>query len=68
MKLACKVHGKSAMIVGYAQAKRCKVMAIVVCEGALRAVRLKDITLLNVPEELQAEDKVVKMPERRPAS
>jgi len=52
MKLACKVNGHPAMIVGYANAKRSKVWAIVITQGQLRPVRLRDIELLNVPEEL----------------
>lgn len=59
MKLSCKVNGRPAMIVGYANAKRSKVWAIVITQGELRPVRLRDIELLNVPEEL---GKVVPLP------
>lgn len=52
MKLACRVNGHPAMVVGYANAKRSKVWAIVIVQGELRPVRLRDIELLNVPEEL----------------
>lgn len=52
MKLPCKVNGQPAMVVGYANAKRSKIWAIVITQGELRSVRLRDIELLNVPEEL----------------
>ena len=52
MKLPCRVAGHPAMVVGYANAKRSKVWAIVITQGQLRPVRLRDIKLLNVPEEL----------------
>ncbi len=63
MKLACRVNGKDGLIVGYAQGKRSKVLAVVICSGELRAVRLKDIELLNIPDGL--EKTIVKLPERK---
>ena len=68
MKLPCKVRDKAALIVGYAQSKRSKVMAIVICEGELRAFRLKDIELVGVPECLQKKENVVQMAERKAGS
>jgi len=58
VKLPCKVDGKAAMIVGYASAKRGKVYAVVLTQGELKAVRLKEIELLNVPEDLTAGPKI----------
>lgn len=52
MKLPCRVKGHPAMIVGYANAKRAKLYAVVITQGELRAVRLRDIELLNVPVDL----------------
>lgn len=46
------------MIVGYASAKRGKVYAVVLTQGELKAVRLKEIELLNVPEDLTAGPKI----------
>lgn len=45
MKVFCKVHGKDAVIAGYAPGKKGRIMAVVITEGALKAVRLKDIVL-----------------------
>lgn len=68
MKLACKIKGKAALVVGYVQSKRQKVLAVVICEGELRSVRLRDIELLNVPEGLaKPSEKIVAMSPRREA-
>ena len=53
--IVCKVFGKPAMIVGYGPGRKGKVMAIVVVEGALRAVRLKDIDLGETIQDLMAQ-------------
>lgn len=53
MKLACRVAGHPGLIVGYANAKRSKVWAIVITQGELRPVRLRDIELLTVPAGLE---------------
>jgi hypothetical protein len=53
-KLACLVDGIPAMVVGYGPGRKGRIHAIVVCEGTLRAVRLKDVQLVNVPADLQA--------------
>lgn len=54
MKLPCQVNGKPALIVGYGPGKKGRPMAIVITAGALRAVRLRDIVLGELPEELCA--------------
>lgn len=54
MKLPCEVDGQPAMIVGYSSGKKGKIHAIVITKGILRAVRLKDVGLKNLPAELQA--------------
>lgn len=53
MKLPCRVDGKPALIVGYSQGPDDKVHAVVIVEGQLKAVRLKEIELQNVPEGLE---------------
>ena len=60
MKILCKVHGKPAMIVGYGPGRKGRPMAIVVTKGKLEAVRLRDIDLSDVPQDL---GKVVKLKE-----
>jgi hypothetical protein len=66
VKLACEVNGKTAVIVGYATRKRSKIMAIVVCDGELRSIRLHDIKLVNLPDELRRSDlTVVPLPKVR---
>jgi hypothetical protein len=45
MKIFCKVHGKSAVVVGYAPGRKGRPMAIVIVDGKLKDVRLKDIEL-----------------------
>ena len=62
MKLPCRVAGKAALIVGYAPGRKGRPMAMVITQGALRAVRLKDVELGELPEGLRAN--VVKMPEK----
>ena len=52
MRLPCTVKGKTAFIVGYCPGSKGRVHAIVVCEARLRAVRLKDIELGEVPPAL----------------
>lgn len=53
MRIACKVHGKPAMVVGYVNApKGGKPLAIVITKGKLVSVRLKDIDLGDMPEAL----------------
>lgn len=62
MKLPCKVNGKAALIVGYAPGRKGKPLAVVVTEGQLKAIRLKDVELGELPEALKA--KIVQMPQR----
>jgi hypothetical protein len=54
MKIACKVFGKPGLVVGYAPGKKNRPLAIVITEGMLKPVRLKDIELVNVPDDLTA--------------
>ena len=63
MKIPCRVAGAAALIVGYAPGRKGKPLAVVITEGALRAVRLKDIELGELPEALQG--RIVKMPEKK---
>lgn len=46
--------GQPALIVGYAAGKKGRVMAVVIRQGKLCAVKLKHVELDNVPEELKA--------------
>lgn len=64
MKIPCKVGGKAALIVGYAPGRKGRPMAMVITQGALKAVRLKDVELGELPERLQAT--VVKMAPKEP--
>lgn len=50
MKILCKVHGKEAVVVGYGPGRKGRVRAIIMSEGRLRDVALKDIDL-NAKEE-----------------
>ena len=63
MKLPCRVAGKAALIVGYAPGRKGRPMAMVITQGALKAVRLKDIELAELPERLQAAN-VVEIPKK----
>ena len=45
MKIACKVQGKAALVVGYAPGKKGRPMAIVICDGQMKAVKLRHIDL-----------------------
>jgi hypothetical protein len=57
MKILCHVNGKPAVVVGYGPGRKGRPMAIVISEGQLRAVRLKDVKLedfeQNVVQELR---------------
>ena len=59
MKIPCKVNAKPALVVGYAPGRKGRPMVIVITEGHLKAIRLKDIELGELPEQLSA--KVVKL-------
>ena len=54
MKIPCKVNGKPALVVGYAPGKKNRPLAIVISEGMLKPVRLKDIELDELPEQLKS--------------
>ncbi len=45
MKIICVVRGKPAVIVGYVNGKKNRPMAIVLSDGKLDSVRLKDVKL-----------------------
>lgn len=45
MKIACKVQDKPALVVGYAPGKKGNPMAIVICDGKMKAVKLRHIDL-----------------------
>lgn len=60
MKILCTVHGKPAMIAGFAPGRKGRPLVVVITQGKLKAVRLKDIDLENVPQDL---GKVVKLKE-----
>ncbi len=63
MKIFCKIGDDDACIVGYAQAVRGKVRAIVISKGQIRAVKLKEIRLRQdlLPEELNATGNVTQL-------
>ena len=54
MKIPCQVNDKPAVIVGFYNGKKNKAMAVVITQGALCAVRFKEIVLGNLSEELRA--------------
>lgn len=45
MKIFCQVHGKQAVIVGYGPGRKGRPRAIVMTEGKLKDVALKDVVL-----------------------
>jgi hypothetical protein len=45
VKIFCKIAGKNAVVVGYGPGRKGKPRAIVICEGKLRDVALRDIEL-----------------------
>jgi hypothetical protein len=53
MKLPCTIHKKPALVVGYAPGRKGKPMAVVICEGKLVAVKLKDVDLGEMVADLQ---------------
>jgi hypothetical protein len=50
MKIFCHVHGKQSVVVGYGPGRKGRPMAIVLTDGKLKAIRLKDI-VLDKPDE-----------------
>jgi hypothetical protein len=60
MKILCTVNNSPAVIVGFAPGRKGRPMVVVVTQGQLKSVRLKDIDLENVPNDL---GKVVKLKE-----
>jgi hypothetical protein len=45
VKIFCKVNGKQAVVVGYGPGRKGKVRAIVICEGRLQDVALRQLEL-----------------------
>ena len=52
MKVFCNVHGKPAVIVGYGPGRKGKIRAIVITEGVMKDVALKEIVLDDDEKEL----------------
>lgn len=50
MKIFCQVHGKQAVVVGYGPGRKGRPRAIVISEGTLKDVALKDIVLDSAQE------------------
>jgi hypothetical protein len=63
VKILCTVHAKPALVVGFGPGKKGRPMVMVITDGQLKAVRLKDVILDDIPEALRAS--VVPMPERK---
>ena len=58
MKIPCLVNGKAAIIVGFGPGRKGRPMAMVITQGAMKAVRLKDIILEELPEQLASVTKL----------
>jgi hypothetical protein len=56
MKIFCQVHGKQAVVVGYGPGRKGRPRAIVIRDGKLADVALRDIVLdreeANLPKEV----------------
>lgn len=63
MKIFCKVHDKPAVVVGYGPGKKGRPTAIVITEGQMKAIRLKDVVLGELPEQLLSRPKAVNLRE-----
>lgn len=61
MKIFCHVNGKAAIVVGYGPGRKGRPMAIVISDGKLKAVRLKDIDL----DEKQAPENIEPLTRKR---
>lgn len=57
-ELRCKVDGHNAVIVGYGPGPRGVPKAIVIVSGELKAVKLKHIELLGLPDDLRPKPKL----------
>lgn len=53
MRLLVKVHGQESVIVGYGPGTAGQPKAIVILDGQLHAVELKDIELQRLPKQLR---------------
>jgi hypothetical protein len=49
VKIACKVAGNEATVVGYCPGKKGKIYAIVISNGKLMSVALKNVELPELP-------------------
>ena len=63
MKILCTVFAKPAVVVGFGPGRKGRPLAMVITEGKLKSVRLKDIILDDLPDALKAT--VVSIPERK---
>jgi hypothetical protein len=63
VRIDCKVNGKPAVVVGYAPGQKMRPIAIVICDGELKGVKLKDLDLGDLPDQLGV-GKLVKLPKR----
>jgi hypothetical protein len=64
--IACRVGNHPALIVGYAPGRKGKVRAVVITQGVLKDVSLKNIQLVeDLPPELRAPQNVVVLTEKR---
>lgn len=53
MKIFCKVHNRPAIVVGYGPGRKGRTMAIVITNGEMKSVRLKDVRLDELPDLLR---------------
>ncbi len=61
MKIVVRVRGRQGVIVGYCPGKKNRPLAIVLTEGKLVAVRLKEL-------QLSSDEKVTDLPRKREAA
>lgn len=61
MKIFCKIKGQEAVIVGYAQGKRSKPLAIVLTKNGLVHCSLKDLDVGDTIAKLWPNENVVPM-------
>lgn len=61
MKIPCQVRNTPAYIVGYTTGRKNKALAVVIMLGKLHAVKLRDIDLGELPEQLGVAAKTAKV-------
>lgn len=64
MKLLCKVNKKPALIIGFCQGHKSKVQAVVITNGRLESVALKDIELNELPDAIKGADNPIELKKR----